>query len=113
MKGIMGPKMGYFSNLVVFFHTFGSVVSLWLFSFDFLSKGVKEVIYNEGEGENFDIIFKYGFFASLFLVIYISSIAGKIDFLKKLSLLSLLIILYMLFVLVFQLPTYFDYNNNI
>lgn len=33
MQKILGPKLGFLSNFMIWIHTFAAVVSVWLFSF--------------------------------------------------------------------------------
>lgn len=44
MKKIMGEKMGLLSNIVIFIHTFGSAVTLFLFASEFLFSSSMDII---------------------------------------------------------------------
>ncbi len=43
MKSILGYKLGYFSNILIFLHTFGAVVAVWIFGFKYLSQSLVDV----------------------------------------------------------------------
>ena len=36
MNNVLGPRLGYISNIAIFIHTFSSVVSAWIFSYKVL-----------------------------------------------------------------------------
>lgn len=115
MKKIMGPRIGFASNIVIFCHTFGSVVSCWMFSFRFINSALVSVLnFSEVEkAEHFSKIFMYSFFYFIFFLLFVTSIFGGIEKLKKLSIIGLTIMLYIIAVIVFQMPSFFDYNNSI
>ena len=46
MEKVLGHKMGFLSNFMIFIHTFAAVVSVWLFSFQFLFYGIMSIIYS-------------------------------------------------------------------
>lgn len=46
MDKILGAKLGFLSNFMIFIHTFAATVSVWLFSFDFLFYALKSVSLN-------------------------------------------------------------------
>lgn len=46
MDKVLGVKMGFLSNSMIFIHTFAATVSVWLFSFDFLFYAIISIIYN-------------------------------------------------------------------
>ena len=46
MKGILGVKIGFLSNFMVWIHTFAAVVSVWLFSFNFLFHSIVRTLMN-------------------------------------------------------------------
>ena len=47
MDKVLGIKMGFLSNFMIFVHTFAATVSVWLFSFDFLFYAVISIIYKD------------------------------------------------------------------
>lgn len=115
MKKIMGSKIGFLSNLVIFFHTFGSVVSCWMFSFRFLNSSIVSALafWNFEELEQFSSVFMYFFFYFVFFLLFVMSVWGGIGKLKKLSVVGLCIMFYIILVMVFEMPAYFDFNNSV
>lgn len=45
MDKVLGVKMGFLSNFMIFIHTFAATVSVWLFSYDFLFYAIISLVY--------------------------------------------------------------------
>ena len=78
MDYILGVKLGFLSNFMIFVHTFAATVSVWLFSFDFLFYATQSVFLNNiSNDKELDEIRIYSFyFFSIFIgtLLFISSI---------------------------------------
>lgn len=109
MDKILGKKLGFISNVMMFIHTFAAVVSVWLFSFEFLFKASKTIFGIEDESYKICFYFFCGFICTL---LYVSSVAGEILTLKKISMFGILIIIYLIIVFTALLPTYFNNYKN-
>ena len=115
MNKILGRKLGFISNIMIFIHTFGAVVSVWLFSYEFLITAVKNIFNIDKDYElEFERITFYSYCGIIMCFLYISSITGKVETLKKISMIGILIIIYTLIVFGSLMPEYFEaYKSEI
>lgn len=115
MNKILGKKLGFISNIMIFIHTFGAVVSVWLFSYEFLITAVKQIFSIEkSEEKGFEEICFYSYCGVIMCFLYISSILGKVETLKKISMVGILIIIYTIIVFGSLMPEYFEaYKSEI
>lgn len=111
MKSILGPTLGYLSNVTIFMHTFSAVVGAWIFSYKVLSNTLESLIDTKGALETQG--FKIFYFTTVMLCLFISSISGKIDKLKFISMFGIAIIIYMITVFGFQVSDYYHYYNEL
>lgn len=111
MKGILGPKLGYLSNVVLFLHTFNSVVGTWIFSLKIVSNFLMTVF---GFEELFvtDVKFKIAYFGTVMLLVFVSTILIKMEKLKFISIIGIGIIMYMLIVFMYQCQEYYTYYKG-
>ena len=109
MDKILGKKLGFLSNVMMFIHTFAAVVSVWLFSFEFLFKATK-TIFDVEDTSYFKFFYIYCAFMGTLL--YLSSVAGNVLTLKKISMVGILIIIYLIIVFIALLPTYFKFYRE-
>lgn len=110
MKGILGPKVGYLTNLVIFLHAFSSVISGWTFSYKVIVNTLSS-LYNVKdymETKNF----KFFYFTGIMLFMFASSLSDRIERLKFVSMLGLGIILYMAIVFTLQCPRFYNHYNR-
>lgn len=108
MRSILGPKLGYLSNVAIFMHTFSSVVGAWVFSFKVLMNFISCVSkWTTEELNSFPV--KTVYFLIIMTVLFISSISGKVDKLKVVSMFGIGIVLYMAIVFGFQTSQYNSY----
>lgn len=105
---ILGQKIGLFANLVVLLHTFGAVISTWIFSFRFITSGILDITH-ETEKASWFGAYKIGFFCVTFIIIYLVTLGRSIERLKMISMIGLLILIYLISCLVYMTPDYFDY----
>lgn len=108
IERILGQRVGLFANLVVLLHTFGAVVSTWIFSFKFITDALF-CITGQDEGAAWFPSYKLAFFCGTFLLIYAVTLGNSIEKLKVVSMVGLLILTYLICCLVYQTPTYFAY----
>lgn len=111
IEKILGQKIGLFANLVVFLHTFGAVVSTWIFSFRFITSGLLDITH-ETEGASWFTKYKLGFFLVTFFIIYLVTLARSIEKLKVISMIGLAILVYLISCLVYLTPDYFEYYSS-
>lgn len=114
MQSILGIKIGFLSNFMIFLHTFGAVVSSWIFSSEYLFKGLNEVLLRNGVAvpmiiENYFFLL---FGILLGTILFTFSLVGKIEFLKKISLVGLFFIIYLIIVFICLLPSYYKHYQN-
>ena len=115
MEIILGRKIGFLSNVVIFIHTVEAVMSTWIFAYKYLLSGLLQVM-EISDNSPFAQHFQYYFFPGMFLIILVVSLIGSTEKLKKISLMSIFLILYLVIVFVYLTPEYFSYydkNNEI
>ena len=110
MKEILGVKLGFLSNFMIWIHTFAAVVSVWLFSYQFLLLSLIHAFYGNNlsfkEIEKIDKQFFKYYCVFIFLLLFINSLIRKVEFLKKLSIIGVLILLYLIILFLALLPEY-------
>ena len=111
MARTMGPFWGFLSNVFVFAHCWGAMISSWIFSYSFLLSVLEEII------GSFSVIHKevytYIFFGVTLIIIFISTILGNLDKLKFIAAWGIVIIIYIVVVLFSKMPKYFEYYNQL
>ena len=111
MKSILGPKIGYFSNVAVFLHTFSKTIGSWIFSYKLITTplgamfGIQDFLVSN--------IFKNLYFLLMMLILFVSSISGGIEALKSISVVGIGIVLYIVLVFAILCPTYYHYYNTL
>lgn len=111
MELLLGRKMGFLSNVIILIHTIGAVMSTWIFSYRFLLNGLLQLLQLPENGpfaKNFLLSFFPGGFALIFLV----SLFGSTEKLKKISLMGIFLIIYLIIVFVYLTPEYFNYYDQ-
>lgn len=112
IEKILGKKVGLFANAVVLLHTFGQVVSTWIFAFKFVTSGIFDITHQTPEAPWFEY-YKVGFFLVTFLIIYLVALSRSIEKLKIVSMVGLLILIYLISCLVYLTPDYFNYYSSL
>lgn len=111
MELVLGKKVGYFSNLIVFFHTFAAVLSTWIFSFKYLTNGAEEIFEFTNESE-FYWLYKVLFFACSFLLVYLITLSNKLEKLKMIALVAIAFIIYLVGCFGFLTPKYYSHYKS-
>ena len=107
----MGPFWGFFSNVFVFAHCWGAMLSSWIFAYEFLLSVVRELgLALKGPDLG---VYTYSFFGLTALLIFTSTIFANLDRLKFIAAWGLVIIIYILVVLFAKMPEYFQYFNQL
>jgi amino acid permease len=107
----MGKFWGFFSNIFVFAHCWGAMLSSWIFAYEFLLSVFQELMGDLSvKGEH---VYTYVFFGVTFGIIFLSTIFGNLDKLKFIAAWGLIIIIYILIVLFSKMPEYFQYYNQL
>ena len=112
MERILGNKIGYISNIMIFLHTFGAVVVVWIFSYKSILSALKD-IFGKTKVAGFETVFKYSYFTFVMLLLFASSLSGKIEKLKVISIFGLVIIIYLICVFSVLCTDYYEYYNEI
>lgn len=110
MKSILGPGLGYMSNVTIFLHTFSSVVGLWTFTYKIMVNILQTIFGYEDIKSN--TAFKYCYFTTIMLCLFLSSLSGNIEKLKVVSMFGIGIIIYMLIVFTVQTADYYNAYKN-
>ena len=110
MTKTIGPIWGFLSNILVFAHCWGAMVSSWIFSYSFLLSILEETygVFSNSQNE----WFTYSFFGLSMLIIFFSTIFGNLDKLKFVAGWGILIIIYIIIVFFIKMPKYFQYYNQ-
>ena len=111
IERVLGQKIGLFANLVVLLHTFGAVVSSWIFSFKFITSGLLDITHETDSASWFEK-YKIAFFGVTFVIIYVVTLSRSIEKLKVVSMVGLVILIYVISCLVYLLPDYFEYYSS-
>lgn len=107
---ILGTKLGYFSNIVVFMHTFVAVLSSWIFSFEYLTSGAQEM-FGFDETWKFFSIYKASFFGLTLLLMFIATLASSLEKLKFVAIVGIGFIVYLVGVFAYLTPEYYGYYS--
>ena len=113
MESLLGKKMGFFSTLVVMFHTLGSVISVWIFSWIYLRNGVLSFLGRDPNVADSSLFYQNAYFFVGLLVIFTVTLFRSIEKLKLISILGFAIIICLVLVFICLTPRYFNYYNSL
>lgn len=108
---ILGRKLGYFSNIIVFMHTFTAVLSSWIFAFEYLTSGVQE-LFGFDETWRFFVLYKTFFFAFTLLVMFIATLASSLEKLRLVAIIGIGFIFYLVGVFAYLTPEYYRHYSS-
>lgn len=111
MTRTMGRFWGFLSNVFVFTHCWGAMISSWIFSYSFLQSVIEEL--SQTLSPSAQQIYTIVFFSTTLVIIFLSTVFGSVDKLKFVAGLGLFIIVYILIVLFAKLPLYFNFYNRL
>lgn len=108
---ILGSKLGFLANFMIFLHVYGTVLVTWAFGFKIFNH-VLILNYPKLAEQSFQYPFGYVYFLSVFLIVFLFNFFGNLEKLKSISAIGLLIMIYLTLVYAFQMSDYFDYYND-
>lgn len=111
VKQLVGPVAGFFTNFVILIHTIGQVSSTWIFSYRFLTSGLQQ-LFGWKDDNAILVNFKYGFVPLGFCLIFLITLLGSAEKLKKVSLAGIAMIIYILIVFVVETPEYYGHYKD-
>ena len=107
---IFGKKYKYLCDLILLLHLTSSYVSTSIFSYYYFESSIENLFYYKQQ-VTMSSKFTYSFFGGLLILICVVNLINRIEFLKKISRLTLVLISYLIIVFCAKMPKYFKYYS--
>ena len=87
---ILGSRLGFLANLMIFIHVYGSTLGIWAFSYKIINNVIL-INFPYLDNPGFQSIFSYCYFIFVFLLLFLFNYFGNLNKIKSISAVGLLI----------------------